>query len=134
MTKKRDCPVGSTSPGPWSLRERLSWVGGQTSIGVEGVELHYTADVYRGGEGVSMMHLLSSNHLRDGITREDTRANAHLIAAAPELLEALSYVTRQAAPHLTEGARRLAENALRRARGAGVEPLLTIRNPEDAPR
>ena len=51
-----------------------------------------------------------------GWLRED-RANAHLIAAAPEMLEALERIRDESGPFNLGEMRKLVESAIRKARG-----------------
>ena len=74
--------------GPWELSGKTDWSGNDkvqhmTYVG-EIIENHDTAD-YRGG----ICRLQSAEHIK-GITTEECEANAHLIAAAPDMYEALS--------------------------------------------
>ena len=78
--------IGYTK-GPWELSGKTDWSGNDkvqhmTYVG-EIIENHDTAD-YRGG----ICRLQSAEHIK-GITTEECEANAHLIAAAPDMYEAL---------------------------------------------
>lgn len=80
----------SHTPGPWVAL--CADVSGVRPIGDDGVrfwEIHEASsdDRYRGG--IASVH--AAEHIQ-GITRAERDANARLISAAPELLEALEAV------------------------------------------
>lgn len=76
------------TPGPWLMAGEVKLVGSKESC-----DLLYCGDVrpavpvgsYRG----EICHIQSADHICQGIRIEEARANAHIIAAAPELYEAL---------------------------------------------
>lgn len=73
--------------GPWSLHGGITLVGDPYSK--TGQHALYCADIRHPGFVGSVCTIQSADHVDTGITREMAEANARLIAAAPELLEAL---------------------------------------------
>ena len=71
------------TPGPWAATAKICDVGGRD---FQVVEIREAGD-FRGG----ICHLQSAEHI-GGIDAAETRANGALIAAAPELLEALKWL------------------------------------------
>lgn len=75
------------TPGPWTIRGSVHPVGNDE----DGIHDLYCADVipphderWRG----TVCGIQSADHI-DGISKEEAEANARLIAAAPDLLQAL---------------------------------------------
>ena len=66
------------TPGPWILTTEPTEV--------EGVNVHFSIDSHT---HISICGGQSQEHMKDAIYEDECRANARLIAAAPELLEAL---------------------------------------------
>jgi hypothetical protein len=73
------------TPGPWAYYGGERWVGSATEK-----SLLYCADVHADAPGYrgNVCDIQSADHI-SGITRAEAAANARLIAAAPDLLEAL---------------------------------------------
>ena len=100
------------TPGPWSVgrtisRERGAYLETPVHVGERGNRGNCIALVYLGGPGA--IH-------RDAASLE---ANAHLIAAAPDLYEALELMTREIVERhdITIGTMVKAHAALAKARG-----------------
>ena len=66
------------TPGPWILTTEATEV--------EGVNVRFSIDSHT---HISICGGQSQEHMKDAIYEDECRANARLIAAAPELLEAL---------------------------------------------
>lgn len=80
------------TPGPWISRGEVRPVGDENNTSMlwcGGVEPE--GDKFRG----SIAHIQSCDHVRGCITREEAAANARLIAALPDLVEALKYAVEQ---------------------------------------
>ena len=75
------------TPGPWYLSGRIEMVGDPYSK--LGQHALYCARVTHPGFIGDICTVQSADHVDEGVTRETAEANARLIAAAPELLEAL---------------------------------------------
>lgn len=73
--------------GPWKVDSRIAIVGDLYSR--QGQHALYCADITRESGGLSICGIQSQDHCDSGITRDEAAANARLIAAAPELVEAL---------------------------------------------
>lgn len=88
--------------GPWFVVDNPPNNNGSTDTSIYGGRGVYVADVYYGYVG------------SEGISKVEAIANAHLIAAAPDLLEALQY----ALPYLERGELGMARVAIAKATGA----------------
>lgn len=75
------------TPGPWKDDSRIAIVGDPYSK--SGQHALYCADITRHTGGLSVCTIQSQDHCDGGITRDEAAANARLIAAAPEMYEAL---------------------------------------------
>lgn len=71
------------TPAPWVLEIRKSLHAGDASLDATVAEIGMSGE-YRGG----IAYTQSAEHI-GGIGRDELIANAHLIAAAPDMLEAL---------------------------------------------
>lgn len=93
------------TPGPWSVTESSDWTG------MSGVSLGI--DDAAGQEGERDYHLATVVHGDP----EELAANARLIAAAPELLEALEDALQYLQHHLPDEALEPHRAAIKKARG-----------------
>lgn len=75
------------TPGPWSLQGDITLVGDPYSK--TGQHALYCAEIRHPDSGGCVCTIQSADHVDTGITRETAEANARLIAAAPDLLDAL---------------------------------------------
>ena len=88
------------TPGPWMI------VPGSYTVGVPGyVFFKGSADEINSVKEVAVVRKASSvgGDVVNNLTAEETQANAHLIAAAPELLEALVSVLEIANRYAAKG-------------------------------
>jgi len=81
------------TPGLWEIQGGISLVGDPMSRG--GQHALYCATVKQENYVGGVCSIQSADHCETGITREAAEANARLIAAAPELLDALKGVLTQ---------------------------------------
>jgi hypothetical protein len=105
--------IGTHSPGPWRVSENMYYVKSDNG----NMTLHYGARIHTPATPLDLASLQCSSHCENGISQTSTRADAHLIAAAPELLEALRYAWSQCRHQCTEGAERLMRAAIAKAEG-----------------
>lgn len=75
--------------GPWKAVYNCDWEDGANATSIYSSDEVYVADVYRGYVG------------SEDLTEDEQKANARLIAAAPELLEALQDAVDQLKFNLT---------------------------------
>ena len=106
---KRDETSDAHTPGPWRIAE-----GGNLGNSVEGDsgKRHYDGD--DGYRTVAMYQSCCSSE-RWADQEANARANAHLIAAAPDMLEALRAIDANSASGSSVG--RIARAAIAKARG-----------------
>jgi hypothetical protein len=77
------------TPGPWAPEGEVKMVGDPYSTG--GAHMLYVGAVEVAGLVGWICRIQSSDHCGEaGISRDEAQANALLIAAAPDLLEALA--------------------------------------------
>lgn len=108
------------TPGPWTVSGAIKLVGDPNADGAWNL---YCADVLPTSEDFlgTICGIQSADHVK-GISREEAEANARLIAAAPDLLEALQ-VAELACAELCQGQDEANEcwNTLRTVRAASAK-------------
>ena len=103
----------SHSPAPWTVEEAAGERGTVLYLTVQPAELQ--PFTYRGA--VATVHHAEEI---EGITWAEARANARLIAAAPQLLAALRLFVEESSPHTERERRTLARIAIAMAAPAEV--------------
>ena len=101
------------TPGPWVAQVRNTIIPDCITA-----DITPNGDEYRG----DVARLQSCEHI-DGITQDEMRANAHLIAAAPDLLEALEEVL-DGLGFLSGGDHELEGYGIDEARGAEIRAAI----------
>lgn len=93
--------------GPWSVVQNLDTSDGANAAAIYSGARTYVADVYRGYVG------------SEAIGRDEQQANARLIAAAPDLLEALGQCLGWLDEHAPRYVEEEARAAIAKAEGSG---------------
>ncbi|MCK5013184.1 MAG: hypothetical protein KAS66_05150 [Candidatus Omnitrophica bacterium] len=103
--------------GPWEVYGKIKMVGDLDSV--EGAHNHWCGKVNKDGNEYTddICSIQSSNHVEGGIGIQESEANAHLISAAPEMLEALIYAYNDPDICLTHSACKMFDAVIGKARG-----------------
>lgn len=119
-----DIPDGGFTPGPWSIWNGPAYTGGGADLCIGAGDLwlanmdrrHPDCDGYRADGPLHYENECDICELGSGVITKEQRANAHLIAAAPEMYAALKNALSEFADEYPEWAIPVIES-LERARG-----------------